>query len=154
MHSHKIKRKQLFQCFIPSNSLEIKVFYKAFSVTIIILCNRTDRSGPGGGTPVLGQYGYVPSESPQFFGLGHSYRLLFQKYNFLVPLFQHGLLQNTILLKNMCLSFLVPKSPGFSVRGCSESPLLIFSKRLLPKHPIFKPLEAHIYHFRFRNVYW
>ena len=71
-----------------------------------------------GGTPILGQYGYVPPESPPIFRPGSLLKtqlfrpVLLQKtlpplpfsktyINLFVPLFQPGLLQKTPLLKKI-----------------------------------------------------
>ena len=59
-----------FFLFCVSVCLSVK--QKSFINDFLLRFGLPGVCGGEGGTPILGQYGYVPPESPPFFGLGRS----------------------------------------------------------------------------------
>ena len=60
-------------CLCTCLSIKQRSFINEFSFVFLALSVCLAPPPPGGGdTPILGQYGYVPPESPAFFGLGRS----------------------------------------------------------------------------------
>ena len=115
--------------------------------------------GKGGGTPILGQYGYVPPENPQFsawaapkdstfFTWTAPKDSPFQKYAFICSTFPTWAASKDPPLKKytfLCYVF-VPKSPSFSLRGRSESPPFSVTGRSLSPPPHFQTLGGtHTY---------
>ena len=108
----------------------------------------------GGGTPISGQYGYVPPKSPHFsacaaqgshvFGLGHHKRThLFKNMHFFVNVYSLGCYKRPPFKKHTFLCYFQFLNPLFSVRGHSKS--LPFSVRGCSLSPPFLNPQRYIY---------
>ena len=86
---------------------------------------------------------------PRFRPGPHRKTPLFKNIHLFVPLFRHGLLQKTPLLKvYVSLLFLVPTTtPRFSSRGRSESPPFSVRGRSLISPNSGRHIYIYIYHF-------